>query len=445
MGNHWQTKKADDERDDSVSPAEMKAAVDKVMRAFEAFKDTNDRELKEIKSKRGADAVTSEKLDRINRGYDDLKEEVAKLAKKAARPSIGSGQQQNALEVKANGEFARWIGTSDLTKAAEHRIAYKAAFEKWIRAGEEKLTPDERKALSVGDQTSGGFWVEPATSDIIIRKMFETSDMRAIASSVSISTDRMKFAIDRDEVAVTWVGETTARTETEIATLGDITIPVHEMNAQPRITQNLIDDAGIDVQAWLNDKIADKFGRGENSAFCTGNGISKPRGFLTLPTSTAVDTGRSFGTLQHIGTGVSGAFPASAPTDKLIDLIYAFKRQYRTNLIWVMNRTTNGIVRKFKDGQGNYIAGPRIDQNKGVQEVILEYPVQEFADMPDLAANSLSLGLGDFKRGYMIVDRQGIRQLRDPYSAKPYVLYDTTKRVGGDVIDTDAIKFLKFV
>lgn len=443
MGAHWQTKKADDERDDTVSAADMKAAVDKVMSAFEAFKRNNDRELGEIKSRRGADVITTEKVTRINTAIDEIKEEVAKIAKKANRPAGATGKAAE-VETKANAEFARWIGTNDLSKAQEHRLLYKAAFDKYLRSGTEGLSVDERKALSVGDQTSGGFWVEPAQSDVIIRKMFETSDMRAIASVVSISTDRMKFAIDRDEVPVSWVGETTARTETSTPTIGDISIAVHEMNAQPRITQNLIDDASIDVQAWLNDKVADKMGRGENSAFCTGNGVTRPRGFLTLPTSASVDTARSFGTMQFIGTGVSGAFPASAPTDVLIALIYAFKKQYRPNLKWVLNRATLGLIRKFKDGQGNYIAGPRIDQNVGVIEQVLEYGVGEFADMPDLAANSLSVGLGDFKRGYMIVDRQGIRQLRDPYSAKPYVIYDTTKRVGGDVIDTDAIKFLKF-
>jgi len=182
----------------------------------------------------------------------------------------------------------------------------------------------------------------------------------------------------------------------------------------------------------------------------TGNGTSKPRGLLTYPISTTGDApgARPFGTLQNFNTGVSGAFPASAPADKLLDMIYAFNAGYRKNLTWVMTRTTLGIVRKFKDGQNNYIAGPRLQETLGsspaIHDTIWGYPAKEFADMPELGAASLSVAVGDFSRGNVVIDRQGIRQLRDAYTDKPRVLFYTTKRVGGAVVDSDAIKLLQF-
>ena len=265
---------------------------------------------------------------------------------------------------------------------------------------------------------------------------------------MTISAASLKIPIDRDDVGYEWVGEQSVRNPTTTPQVAEMEIPVHEISAMPKVTQNMLDDAAFDVEGWTNEKIASRFARGENSAFVTGNGTSRPRGFLTYATSASADLARAFGTLQFIGTGVSGGFAASNPADKLLDLIYAFNAGYRPNLTWALTRTTLGLIRKFKDGQGNYIAGPRLQETIGGSPALIEqvwsYPVKEFADMPELAANTFSIAIGDFRRGYQIVDKQGIRQLRDVYTDKPRVLLYTTKRVGGGVVDTDAIKLLKF-
>ena len=272
--------------------------------------------------------------------------------------------------------------------------------------------------------------------------------MRDLATVQSISAPSLKIPVDRDDVGYEWVGEQSTRNATTTAQVGEMEIPVHEVSAMPKATQNMLDDAGFDIEGWVNQKIVDRFGRAENTAFVTGNGTSRPRGFLTGTPVTTADASRAFGALQYIATGASGAFATASASvsqaDKMLDLIYAFNAGYRQNLAWAMNKTTLAAVRKFKDQQGNYIYDPRLGAG-GVIDMVLGYKVAEFADMADFTtANAYAIALGDWKRGYLIVDKQGLRQLRDPYTDKPRVLFYTTKRVGGAVIDSDAIKLLKF-
>lgn len=439
-GDGWEKKDAGDA---GSVPAEVKRAVDKLMREWEAFKADADRERIATKKSGSADVVLRDQVAKIGDALDRTKDDINTLFKKANRPVLTMPAAQAEAETKANLEFGAWGGESDETKAAAGRRAYRAAFDRLSRRGKDALEAGEIKALSSGSAPDGGYYIEPARSDQILQRLRETSAMREIASVITITSDRIKYPVDRDDVGYEWVGETTTRSETTTPQVGELEIPVHEISAKPKSTQNLLDDAGFDVESWLNGKLGDRFARAENTAFVSGNGTSRPRGFLTGTPVTTADASRSFGVLQYIGTGVSGDFAASNKADKLLDLIYAFNAGYRANLTWVMNKTTLGLIRKFKDGQGNYIYGPKITE-KGLVDMVFEYPVKEFSDMPDLAANSYSVALGDFRRGYQIVDRQGIRQLRDAFTAKPYVLFYTTKRVGGGVTDSDAIKLLKF-
>jgi HK97 family phage major capsid protein len=422
---------------------EMQAAVDAFNRTLAAFQTKCDDEFKALKKGKD-DVITRAELVKINAAIDATKAEVNQLFKKANRPTLTGTAAEQIIETKAVREFARWIDTTDETKAATARKSYNAAYTKMVRRGVESLDDLERKALSVGSAPDGGFWVEPARADRIITRVFETSDMRSLASVMEIGTSSIRFPLDRDETDVEWTGETQQRNEGKTAQVGDLEIPVHDMASKVRVTQNMLDDAVINVEEWINAKTSDKMGRGENTAFVVGSGPKRPEGFLTLPTSASVDATRAFRILQHIATGANGGFAATMPADKLLELIYAFKAPFRKNLRWAMNRTTLGMIRKFKDGQGNYIMAPRMDKEAGLIETIWNYGVSEFADMPDIAANSLSVALGDFKAGYQIVDRSGIRQLRDPYTQTPRIVYTTTKRVGGMVIDSDAIKVLKF-
>jgi len=437
---------------DGAIPQELKSSID----AFQGTLATMRGKMEELEkqTKKGAeDAVTKAELKKVETAYDKLKDDINALVKSQRRQLVAAEQSKSSeVETKANLEVATWIGADgDLAKGAAHRLAYKEAFNKMVRRGEKALTPDEQKTLSVGSAPDGGYYVEPVRSDNVITRLRETSPMRDIASSITISSNSIKFPVDRDDAGYEWVSEQGTRNATSTPQVGELEIPVHEVSAMPKATQNLLDDAMFDVESWLNQKVADRFSRAENTAFITGNGTSRPAGFLSQAQGTFVtttDATRAFGALQYIATGVSGGFAvastAVSQADKMLDLIFSFNAGYRANLRWTMNKTTLAQVRKFKDQQGNYIYNPMLGA-QGVIDMVLGYPVTEFSDMADYStANAFAIALGDFKRGYLIVDRQGIRQLRDPFTDKPRVLFYTTKRVGGAIVDSDAIKVLKF-
>jgi HK97 family phage major capsid protein len=268
-------------------------------------------------------------------------------------------------------------------------------------------------------------------------KVFETSPMRAYASVQVISTDALEGLFDLNEASSGWVGETDTRSETNTPQLGKWRIPTHELYAKPTATQKLLDDAEINMEAWLAGKVAEKFARDEATAFVTGSGIGRPRGFLTYASGTTLP-----GTIERFDTGVNGAF-AAAPNggDVLINALYGLKAQYRANATWFMNRATTTLVRKLKDQDGAYLWSPGIAA--GQPATLLGYPVAAFEDMPSPATDSLSIAVGDMREAYQIVDRIGIRTLRDPFSSKPYVEFYTTKRVGGDVVNFEAIKLIE--
>jgi len=333
--------------------------------------------------------------------------------------------------------LARRRGEAVPSFGASGMDAYKAAFDKFLRKGEEVMNVDERKALSVGSDPDGGYVVNPDLSGRIVMKVFESSPMRAYASIQVISSDALEGLFDLNEASSGWVGEEDSRAETNTPQLGKWRIPVHELYAKPKATQKLLDDGSINMEAWLASKVAEKFARDEANAFVVGNGVNKPRGFLTYTAGTTLP-----GTIEQFPTGASAAL-ASAPDggDALINALYGLKQQYRANATWFMNRATTRLVRRAKDSDGAYIWSPGIQA--GQPATLLGYPVAAFEDMPDPAASSLSIAVGDMREAYQIVDRLGIRTLRDPYSAKPYVEFYTTKRVGGDVVNFEAIKLIR--
>jgi HK97 family phage major capsid protein len=240
--------------------------------------------------------------------------------------------------------------------------------------------------------------------------------------------------------AVGWVGETDARTQTTSPTLDELSFPAMELYAMPAATATLLEDAAVNIDQWLAGEVEQVFAAQESTAFVTGDGSNKPKGFLDY---TSVDNGSwTWGKIGYFASGVSAAFPASNPSDVLVDLVYAVNAGYRQNAVFVMNRKTQSAIRKFKDTIGNYLWQP--PAQAGGRASSMTFPVTEAEDMPDIAADSLSIAFGDFNRGYLVVDRAGVTVLRDPYTAKPYVLFYTTKRVGGGVQDFDAIKLMKF-
>ena len=402
----------------SAHPDDLAGAFDGFMRAFEAFKDGNDERLAQLEHRLSADVVTSDKVDRINRALDEQKRVVDELALKSARPPLGGPAVRSGATL-------------------QHR----AAFDAYVRKGEATQLRDlESKALSVGSDPDGGYLVPDELERSVNRAVRNVSPIRAIAGirQVSGSVYKKPFAITGAEAG--WVAETAARPETDAPTLAELSFPTMELYAMPAATSALLDDSAVNIDEWIAEEVRDAFAEQEGTAFVTGNGTAKPKGFLDY---TKVDNASwSWGNIGFIKTGVDGAFASTNPGDKLIDLAYTVKSGYRGNGTFVFNRATQAVIRKMKDGDGNYLWQPAA--KAGDASLLMGYPVAESEDMPTIATNSYSVAFGDFRRGYLIVDRVGIRVLRDPYSSKPYVLFYTTKRVGGGVQDFDAIKLLKF-
>ena len=426
---------------------ELKKLLDEQAATFDAFKKANDDSLAEIKKLGQADAVTADKVEKLSKALDEKAAEIAAAAKKRAdeievkvnRMALGAGAGGTEDETKAAQTFAKERG--DAIDLDGYR-AYKKGLVAYMRKGEQ-ISLEERKAMSVGSDPDGGYAVTPDTSGRMVKRIYETSPMRQVASVVTIGTDRLEGFNDLGEGAAGWVGETAPRPATGTPQLGKWEIPVHEVYAFPQATQKLLDDAMFDVEAWLADKTADKIARMENTAYVAGDGVGKPRGLLSYPAAATPDASRAWGTFEYIATGTSGGFGSTTNgTDKLIDLVYSLKAAYRQGASFLAARTTIGAVRKLKDGQGNYIWQPSLNAMQG--GLLLGFPVTDAEDMPAIAANSLSIAFGDFKETYQIVDRIGIRVLRDPLTNKPYVGFYTTKRTGGAAIGFESAKFLKF-
>jgi HK97 family phage major capsid protein len=404
----------------AAAPAtpEVKEAFDDFLGVFEAFKRGNDERLHQLET-RSADVVTEEKVDRINRSLDEHKRLLDELVLNAARP-------QFAAERKVASPAAR---------------EQKAAFERYVRKGDAAgLDALELKAMSVGTGADGGYTVPieiERTIDAVLKK---ASPMRAISMVRQIGGNVYRKPIATAGAVAGWVAETGTRAQTTTPTLAAIDFPAMELYAMPAATQTLLDDSQVDLEQWLADEVQNVFAEQEGAAFVSGNGTAAPKGFLTE--TPVADASWEWGKLGYVLSGAAGAFASGNPADALISLAYAPKQAYRANGTWVMNRTTESVIRKFKDSNGDYLWQP--GASAGQPPTLLGYPVAEADDMPDVAANSYSVAFGDFFRGYLIVDRVGVRVLRDPYSAKPYVLFYTTKRVGGGVQNFEAIKLMKF-
>jgi HK97 family phage major capsid protein len=399
---------------------DVAAAFDEFARNFAAFRETNDARLEELETRRSADVVTEDKLARIDHALDETKRRLDRVTIESRRPHLGAP-----------------AGEGRDPALTEH----KAAFDTYVRTGEAAgLKRLEAKALSAGSGPDGGYLVPATVEREVLRRLAAISPIRAIASVRVISGGQYKRAFSITGASAGWVGETSARPQTASPTLAELSFPAMELYAMPAATQTLLDDAVVDIDQWIAEEVETAFAEQESAAFVNGDGVNKPRGFLTAPT--IANGSWTWGNLGVIGTGAAGAFPDTDPSDVLVDHVYALKSGYRQNASFVMNRKTQSVIRKFKDAGGNYLWQP--PAGAGQAATLMSFPVVEAEDMPDIAASSAAVAFGDFRRGYLVVDRTGVRILRDPYSAKPYVLFYTTKRVGGGVQDYDAIKLLRF-
>ncbi len=398
----------------ATTPSTTPYGMDEFRGAFEAFKDANDRRLLEIEKKQSADVLSTEKVERIDRTLTE---------QKAAMDRINLNQHRPMLEASAG----------------HIQSESKQAWGQYMRQGDVGRLL-EAKQLSAGSDPDGGFVAPDETAHEITRLLQDASPMRQIAEVRQVGSSNFKKPVSRGGASAGWTGETAARPETQTPTLDLLAFPAAELYAMPAATQTLLDDSLSDIDQWLAGEVQDVFATQETTAFVNGDGIGKPKGFMAY-TNTAEAT-QQWGEIGYIATGVAGDFAATDPVDSLIDLIYAPKAVYRPNARFVMNRRTVSAVRKFKDADGNYIWQP--GTAAGQPSTLLGYAVTEIEEMPDITSNANAIAFGDFRRGYLIVDRAGIRVVRDPYSSKPFVLFYTTKKVGGGVQDFNAIKLLKF-
>lgn len=330
-----------------------------------------------------------------------------------------------------------------LSAAADIEAPHQKAFEAYLRSGDDDALRGldlEGKAMSSAVAADGGYLVDPQTADTIKNVLEGTSSIRAIANVVNVEATSYDVLIDLSDLGSGWASETGSTTETGTPTIERITIPLHELSALPKASQRLLDDSAFDIDTWLAGRIADRFARAEAAAFINGDGTDKPTGILTHPT--LANDSWIWGNIGYVATGTSGDFDATNPADAIVDLVYSLGAEYRANGAFVMNSKTAGAVRKLKDLDGRFLWSDGLAAGEPAR--LMGYPVVIAEDMPDIGADAMSIAFGDFAAGYTVAERPDTRILRDPFSAKPHVLFYATKRVGGDVSDFAAIKLLKF-
>ena len=355
--------------------------------------------------------ATEAAVDALRGDVEEVKSRLDRVGRAAARPLIEGAAATASVEVKGfvNG---------------------------YLRMGRET----ELKSMSGLVASDGGYAVPREIDALISSRLKNVSPIRSIAQVVQTGTAGYRKLINTGGTASGWVSETGARTETASPSLAEIVPPTGELYANPSASQAMLDDAMFDIQTWLADEIAMEFARAEGAAFINGTGTNQPKGFLTAPTAATADATRAFGTLQFLVSGSASGFD-SAPELKLIDLVHSLKGGHRQGASWVMNSKTLAVVRKLKAADGSFLWQPGLME--GQPNRLLGYPVVEAEDMPDVAANAFPIAFGNFRAGYLIAERSTTSILRDPYTNKPFVNFYATKRIGGQVLDSDAIKLLK--
>lgn len=386
-------------------------------------------------------AVRQDEMDKgIHKRVDDIEVSLKRVG--------GSGRVEDSINMKEVQDFYVAAGTVksrdkglniDDVEAVKEKAspeefkAYQKNFNRFIRRNNSpnNLNPDEIKALSVGVDPDGGYTVTPVMNNTIITKLYESDPLRELVAVESISTGAIEWMVDWGQAGYGWEEETVAGSETDTPQLYKKRIPVHIMYAKPRASQVLLEDSGINIETWLANKVADRFMRVESAAFVTGDGVGKPRGFLTY------SSGTTYGTVEQVAMGATAALTA----DGFISVKYSLIEYYLNRGTWLMSRGTVAATMKLKNGEGDYIWKPGLTSD--TQSTILGLPVRMSTTMPSVAADALSVALGDWKQAYMIVDRLGITIQRDPYTQKPMIEFYTRKRVGGDVVNGQALKIGK--
>lgn len=371
---------------------------------------------------------------------DELKTALAGFAGDISEQLSKQEERLNMLDRKSQLTQAR---RPALASSADTDAPHQKAFGAYLRTGEDdglRGLNIEEKAMSTAVAGDGGYLVDPETSASIQSVLRSNASLRQVANVVNIEATTYDVLIDSTETGAGWATEAASTVETSTPTIERISIPLHELSALPKISQRLLDDSAFDIEAWLAGRVADTFARSEAAAFINGDGVDKPVGILNNPT--VFHESWTWGSLGYVVTGNDGGFNATAPGDGLVNLVYTLGARYRANASFVLNSKTAGLIRRIKDAEGRFLWTDGLSAGEPAR--LLGYPVLIAEDMPDMATDSFSVAFGDFGAGYTIAERPDLRILRDPFSAKPNVLFYATKRVGGDVSDFAAIKLLKF-
>ncbi|MDE8650805.1 phage major capsid protein [Novosphingobium album (ex Liu et al. 2023)] len=355
--------------------------------------------------------ATEQAVEALRGDVDDVKARLDRVSRAAARPVIEGASAPASPEVKG-------------------------FVDGYLRHGREA----ELKSLSGAVPADGGYAVPREIDALISARLRNISPIRAIAQVVQTGTAGYRKLVTTGGTASGWVSEVAARPATATPSFAEIAPPSGELYANPAASQAMLDDVAFDVQSWLADEIAMEFARAEGAAFVGGSGINQPKGFLSAPNNAVGDATRTFGTLQYIVSGDADGFD-TAPELTLIDLVHSLKAGHRQGASWVMNSATLAEVRKLKASDGSFLWQPGLME--GQPNRLLGYPVVEAEDMPDIAADAFPIAFGNFRAGYLIAERSATTILRDPFTNKPFVHFYATKRIGGQVLDSDAIKLLK--
>jgi HK97 family phage major capsid protein len=403
------------------APTDPKALIEEIQRTFASFREQNDKRLDQLEKRGSEDVITSEQVETINNSLTALTKDLETLQAENAAMKLGAG--------------------AGAVISAEAK-AHSDAFHAWFRKGNEPANMREleiKAALTTQSDPDGGFLVPTQMEGTIDRVLGTVSAVRGISRVINVSTSEYKKLVNMGGAGSGWVGEEEARPATGTPTLREIAINVAELYANPASTQTALDDSSFNVEQWLADEVSIAFAEKEGAAFVSGDGVKKPRGLLAYPT--VDNSSYAWGSLGFVVTGAAAAFASTNPADALISLVYALKQGYRSDGTFLTSDAVLGTMRKFKDGQGNYLFQPPTGPE--APATLLGKPIVTDDNMPALGAGNFPVAFGNFKRGYLIVDRVGIRVLRDPYTNKPNVQFYTTKRVGGAVVNFEAIKLLK--
>ncbi len=405
-------------------------------------------EIAEIKQLIQEDAEATkalrEKVADIEKNYDGIRNdeikgleskltEITDQRQKAEETLTKLNERLDEMETKSNRP-----GTG---QASPEVVEHKAAFEKFMRKGDEEgLEELQQKAMSIGSDPDGGFAVPEELDREIHKLLVEISPVRSVARVITVGGENYKKLVNTGGTASGWVGETAGRPETNTSQLVELTPNMGEIYANPAATQRSLDDVFFSVEQFLAEEVQEEFAKQEGSAFISGDGVNKPKGFLDYTTATTDDGTRAFGEIQAVNTGTAGGFDATNPGDVFIDTIYKLKAGHRQQAVWMVNSAVTAQIRKFKDGDGNYLWQDNFVA--GQPATIAGYSVVTAEDMPAVATDATPIALANWRAAYYIVDRMGTRILRDPYTNKPYVHFYTTKRVGGMLVDSEAIKVI---